>query len=122
MQHSIALSDTDVDDSGVQRLTNLRGLESLRLDDTLISVRALDALVAMPALRSLDLSRTQMHPEAPAALRGRQPTLAVIYEADPFLEAMSANGGDWDIALKLVGGERDSNSVRFFDSRILMRR
>jgi hypothetical protein len=112
------LSDTDVDDSGVEQLASLRALQSLRLDDTLISVRTLDALAAMPALRSLNVSRTRVHAEALAALRARRPTLAVIYEADPFLEALSANKGDWDVALALVGGHRRGGGVSFINSGI----
>jgi len=57
---SLVLSDTAVDDRGLENLRALEAIESLNLRDTAISDAGLDSIAALRNLKVLDLSKTEV--------------------------------------------------------------
>jgi Leucine-rich repeat (LRR) protein len=112
------LASTDISDAGVRSIVRMTSLQDLSLADTLISEASLLMLPSLPNLRSLNLSRTRVSSPEVALLRTRMPRATITYIPDVFLEALSASGGDLDVALAAANGSRTSGTLSFHKSEI----
>lgn len=115
---SLDLSFTEITDGGLSHLAALQHLANLALNDSMISDDGLVHLRALKGLKTLDLSRNRLSRKAVVALSAQLKDCVVTYDPDPLLEALAANHGNWNVALKVVGGERDKEGWSFYDSPI----
>jgi hypothetical protein len=117
--NTLDLSSTDVTDAGVEALLSLPRLQHLVLSDTLITQASLPRLARIPSLRRLEVSRTRMTAQAVQRFKEQHPTITVVYDADPLLEALADAGGNLELAIQRLDGALGRGSAVVFSGALI---